>query len=200
MKKKLSTTKKISTENKKTNYNVILVIIIFIVLIFIVTKLIIKNDKINNIKTNEKLSVVTNEKVYQTEGVVKDKESVLKLMNILSVEEASDKVFENAFNIIKKENLDINAVDRDGKTVLMYAAFYNNREIIDSIIKKEVNINAVDRYGRTALHWAAYYGKEEAISILLKNGADKNIKDELGNTALDISEFEGYENISGILR
>lgn len=198
MKKKTLKTKKISTENKKINPIFIFTIIVFIFIAFALLKIFTDNNSPKGsieVKTTNS-STVKEKPVERTA----DKESVLKLMTILSSEEKNNKAFESAFNIIKKENLDIDTTDNDGKTVLMYAAFYDDFEIIESIIKKGADINKTDNEGRTALHWAAYYGKEEAVNALLKNGADKNIKDKLSNTALELAEFEGYENIINVLR
>lgn len=128
-----------------------------------------------------------------------DTNHISRLINILSSESDSDIIKKEVFEILKREDIDLDAKDIEGKTPLMYAVFNNDTEIIDAIIKRDVDVNSVDSVGRTALHWASYYGNENALILLLQNKIDISIKDTNDSTALDLANFEGHENIIEIL-
>lgn len=70
--------------------------------------------------------------------------------------------------------------DRDGRTLLINAAFYNRISVMEYLIRKKVNVNAKDKKGYTALHAAVQYGDVKAICLLLDNGADVNAQDFFG--------------------
>ncbi len=72
--------------------------------------------------------------------------------------------------------------DRDGRTLLINAAFYNRINAIKYLLKKNVNIHAKDNKGFTALHAAVQEENIEIIKILLENGAEVNSKNIYGNT------------------
>jgi len=85
-----------------------------------------------------------------------------------------------------RKGADVNAVDKDGMTPLMWAA-YNNRnpEVITTLLKAGADINATVSAGGTALMWAAQSNQNpEVITTLLKAGADINARNQSGLTAL----------------
>lgn len=79
---------------------------------------------------------------------------------------------------------DLEQVDRDGRTLLINACFYNRINIVKFLISEKANINAKDKLGYTPLHAAAHEGNIEIIEILLKNGAYINEKNNFGNSPL----------------
>ena len=71
----------------------------------------------------------------------------------------------------------INAKDKDGKTVLMLAIRCGETDIAKLLIEKGVNINAKDnKYGDTALMIASLRGDTDIVKLLLDKGADVNMK------------------------
>lgn len=63
---------------------------------------------------------------------------------------------------------DINCIDREGRTPLIYAVIGEHNEIIQILHKRHAMLNIVDHDGRTALHWAAFYGRHDILQQLVK--------------------------------
>lgn len=86
---------------------------------------------------------------------------------------------------------DVQIVDHNGKTALMYAAERNVGVNVVSVLKKMQQsglprINAADKDGRTALMYAVGYQNNQPFKAhtLLVNGADATLVDNEGKTAL----------------
>lgn len=79
---------------------------------------------------------------------------------------------------------DLEQRDRDGRTLLINAAFYCRPKIVEYLIKQRVDINAKDKNGYTPLHAAVQENDIETIKLLLENGADIHAKDNCGNSPL----------------
>jgi hypothetical protein len=75
---------------------------------------------------------------------------------------------------------------KDGKTLLMLAAFDGDTEIIKMLLERGADINAQEeKYGRTALGYAIWNGEAEVVRILLEAGADKSLKDMQNKTVIE---------------
>lgn len=74
--------------------------------------------------------------------------------------------------------------DRDGRTLLMYAAIYERQAIIDYLIAARANLLLCDKLGFTVLHFAAQTGNRAIIEQLLRHGADVNAEDGYGNSPI----------------
>ncbi|MEP2773520.1 MAG: ankyrin repeat domain-containing protein [Fulvivirga sp.] len=70
-------------------------------------------------------------------------------------------------------------------TPLMYAAAFNNTEMIKALLKYQANINQVDVNQDHALNWATYYGHLQAMELLMQQGADVTLKSKHGQ-AVDV--------------
>lgn len=81
-------------------------------------------------------------------------------------------------------NIDVNARDEGGKTML-FDAVLRERLVMLPLIDAGADVNARDKHGNTPLHDAAYFGKPNAIRILAAAGADLNAEDLNGHTPLD---------------
>lgn len=77
----------------------------------------------------------------------------------------------------------INAKDNKGWTGVIYAAAYNQLDILQYLIATlNADINLTDFEKRNALHWASMKGSVEALHFLLKQGMDMECKDINGFT------------------
>ncbi|SIT17364.1 ankyrin repeat domain-containing protein [Belliella pelovolcani] len=84
--------------------------------------------------------------------------------------------------IVGFENL--NFVDKDGRTLLIYTILENNKLFTEFLINNGVNINLADKNGWSPLHFSVNENLIELVHILLENGAEVNSQDNFGNTVL----------------
>lgn len=75
---------------------------------------------------------------------------------------------------LMKQGVSCDAVDQEGHTALMYAAFNGHSEIVLYLLDAGADINRVDFMGRTALLYASTGPFPETVGILLDRGADPN--------------------------
>ena len=79
---------------------------------------------------------------------------------------------------------DINAIDKDGKTILMHASIEGKTEVARFLIENGANVNTGGKkFGLSALGWVASKGHSEIVELLVDNQADVNAEDKFGNTA-----------------
>lgn len=67
--------------------------------------------------------------------------------------------------------------DTNGKKAIHYASYFNQKELVEKLIKRGANVNSRDSTGRTPLHDAASTNARDSAELLLDNGADFNIVD-----------------------
>ena len=68
------------------------------------------------------------------------------------------------------KKININEIDSNGLTALIYASKTGNVNIINQLLIKKANVNARDKYGRTALLRACKNGKSEIVNISARSG------------------------------
>lgn len=83
----------------------------------------------------------------------------------------------------------LNIVDGSGNTPLHYAAEWNLKDALSSLIQKGANVNAVNSNGESALFSAVKADSPEIIQLLVENGIITDTRsnltrDHLGNTPL----------------
>ena len=84
------------------------------------------------------------------------------------LDDAKNEKFTDVLEDLEYDDININASDDKGKTVLHYASENNWDSIIIKILQNvNVNVNAQDDYGKTPLHYAACHWKHESLKILL---------------------------------
>ena len=107
------------------------------------------------------------------------------------------------------QGVDMDAMDEDGWTPLLIAAFFRNNVIVEQLIAKGADVNAKGRRGVTPLHKASVGGGEilemghdcfnEVPELLIAKGANLNAKDEEGLTPLMYAVLEGQKEIAELL-
>ncbi|MCA5005237.1 ankyrin repeat domain-containing protein [Sphingobacterium bovistauri] len=105
-----------------------------------------------------------------------------------------DKRIDNSFIAIEKgdneyvkalfSEVGIEALDRDGRTLLLNATFYNNLELVQFAMENGANINHQDNIGFSALHFAIQEQHLESINLLLLHNISIDLQDNYGNSAL----------------
>jgi ankyrin repeat protein len=66
---------------------------------------------------------------------------------------------------------DVNAVDSNGRTPLMYAARYNQPTAVRLLLERGADIKARDKDGKTALGLAKQFNNQEVIKALNSAGS-----------------------------
>ena len=92
---------------------------------------------------------------------------------------------------------DQEAVDRDGRTLLLNAVCYERIAVAEFLIKAGADVNRADSMGYTPLHIAVQRGNIALTEMLLKHGAAVNARDSFGNNpimkAMHIAPAELFE-------
>ncbi len=87
---------------------------------------------------------------------------------------------------------DVNVAQADGTTALHWAAYKNDAEMVDALIRAGAKVDAQTRDGGiTALSLAASNGNGAAVEALLKGGANPNLAIEEGETPLMAAAHAG---------
>ncbi|MDD2716362.1 MAG: ankyrin repeat domain-containing protein [Candidatus Wallbacteria bacterium] len=100
-------------------------------------------------------------------------------------------------NFLLERGADINKINADGLTPLMYASKHSTLEVIEFLIKKGSAVNSTDNEGKTALFYACenYRNYGQIIDLLVANGISKEARDRTGRTALGyIKTYESYRD------
>lgn len=96
-------------------------------------------------------------------------------------------------DIKRVENIE--ATDRDGRTLLINAAFYGREAVVKYLLSKGANTDAADNDGYTALHAASQEGFAEIVDCLIAAGATVNAVDSAGNTPLIVARHRSVIEI-----
>lgn len=98
--------------------------------------------------------------------------------------------------VLIAHHADVNAQDKDGKSVLMWAVdaqFHRQRssspEVVGALLAAGCNPNAQDNHGQVALMWGlrgaeAFELNRAVLAVLLDGGADVNARNNRGMTPL----------------
>jgi ankyrin repeat protein len=82
----------------------------------------------------------------------------------------------------------LDAVDHDGWTALMWAAWSGLPQVAGQLLNSGANHAPADHQGNTALILAAQRGEAEIVKALLAKGADKSATNKAGQNALAAAE------------
>lgn len=101
---------------------------------------------------------------------------------------ASGSTLRELFKLLVKAGWDINEIDSNCETALMYALRGGDTLAAGILIECGAKPDFVNKQGETALHLAVKRDDPAAVIHLLKANADRNIRDRNGKTALDYAE------------
>ena len=167
--------KKISTNSKKSN-NIFMFFMIAILIFVIIFYFSNKNKTVNiNFQDENGMTIIMH--------------ALINEENKLNANDIKKLLMQN------RNKIDYNIVDNNNRTLLMFAAAFGDKEIINEIVKYGNKIDKTDNNGQTALHWAVQYNKYDSVEELIRLKANPNIKDDYSRLPIDIAEYEGYEEI-----
>jgi ankyrin repeat protein len=99
-----------------------------------------------------------------------------------------------------KDGARINAIDADGRTALMYAAFNGHTECVQWLLERGAAEGARESVGRTALMFASSGPFPGTVQLLLESGSNPDDADEYeGWTPLMFAAAEGQLEVVRVL-
>lgn len=106
---------------------------------------------------------------------------------------------ESVTRLLKLNQQLIHFRDGEGRTVLHYAAWAGNPEIVAQLIQAGADKDAQDDEGLTPLHLAANFGRIDVVDMLLELGAKIDAEDTIGQTPLHFAAMEGQSEVAKLL-
>tara|TARA_B110000046_G_scaffold183946_1_gene221211 strand:+ start:2035 stop:2628 length:594 start_codon:yes stop_codon:yes gene_type:complete len=103
--------------------------------------------------------------------------------------------YERIVKILMDAGVDVNCVDDEGWTPLMFSCSRRGHEKYVRAL-----VDAADSYGDTVLMVATTSKREQSVRTLLEAGADTDLCNAEGETAISLASKCGYENITRRLR
>src|SRR5262249_23027087 len=83
-----------------------------------------------------------------------------------------------------QQKVDVNAPEANGTTALHYAAYNEDVDLVERLLKAGAKPNLKNDFDSTPMSEAAAVGNAAIIKLLLKAGADANSTNHEGQTAL----------------
>lgn len=98
-----------------------------------------------------------------------------------------------------KFRVDVNSVDKDGRTVFHKAVIADDYELVEKLLSKKTDLNIKDKQGRTVLHHTQWKGNYKIARLLISAGADMNEPDFAGFTILNYAAILGHAKLVMVL-
>ncbi|KAL8034767.1 hypothetical protein ABFX02_12G051300 [Erythranthe guttata] len=90
-------------------------------------------------------------------------------------------------SLLKHNNLDINAPDKNGLTAIHKAILGKKQAIFNFLLRESANPFVRDNEGATLMHYAVFAASSQMIKILLLYNVDINLQDNVGWTPLHLA-------------
>ncbi|MFA6788548.1 MAG: ankyrin repeat domain-containing protein [Arcobacteraceae bacterium] len=108
--------------------------------------------------------------------------------------------FFERLTFLLKYKVNINAIDKNGRTILHKAVIADDVEVVEKLISsKKMDISLKDTQGRTALHHTQWKGNVRIAKLLIANGANINEPDSAGYTLLNYAAILGHLKLVELL-
>ena len=116
-----------------------------------------------------------------------------------SVAEAVRRADKTAVRAMLQKHADVNAPEPDGSTALHWAAYTDDTDTAELLIRAGANAKTTNRYGVTPLALAATNSNARMIEALVKAGGDPNIASTEGETPLMLAARAGVPSAVKVL-
>lgn len=107
---------------------------------------------------------------------------------------------EAAWMLARAPDADLEAVNANGSTALMFAAFEGKAAVADVLLKAGANIDHVNAKGHTALMSAAAHGYRNTVALLLEGGANPQVKDSEGIGAYEFARDNEHAGVAELVK
>lgn len=101
--------------------------------------------------------------------------------------------------VMLETGTDVNARMVDGATALLYAAYYDDRDLVAALLEAGADPNIANHYDAFPLAEAAQNGNAEIIRLLLEHGANPNQSNAEGESALMVAARSGSMEAARLL-
>ncbi|WP_339047765.1 ankyrin repeat domain-containing protein [Candidatus Mesenet endosymbiont of Phosphuga atrata] len=108
--------------------------------------------------------------------------------------QAARKGYKDIVNALIEAKANVDAQNKCGATVLMFAVFGNNKDTVNVLIKAGCDVNSQYEDGATALILAAQSGYTAIVKRLIAADAQINVQRQDGWTALMLAAKKGYKD------
>ena len=98
-------------------------------------------------------------------------------------------------DILIAAKANVNLIDQNGESALMWAARVGNIEIVNSLLNAGADVNLITNHGGTALMCAAVNRHTEVVDILIAANADVNLINQYGASALMLAAHRGHAEV-----
>ncbi len=98
-----------------------------------------------------------------------------------------------------RHNIDIHAVDAEGRTQLHEAASNGEKQLVEALIAQGADVNAQDKNQITPLSAAVWNGHKAITEILIAHGANLSLKDKNGSTPVFRAAQQGHAPVLELL-
>ncbi|WP_353288619.1 ankyrin repeat domain-containing protein [Wolbachia endosymbiont (group A) of Pogonocherus hispidulus] len=105
--------------------------------------------------------------------------------------------------LLKREDIDVNAISKDGYTPLhLVASHYSDEGIVKALIENGADVNAKNQDRCTPLHCAVRGGYTRIVKALIGNGADVKVVNKNGSTPLHLaaSRYNDEKIVKALLK
>lgn len=102
------------------------------------------------------------------------------------------------YHICTKWNSEVDAVDKDGRSPLHWAAYKGFVDPIRLLLFMDAYLGRQDKEGCTPLHWAALRGNLEACTLLVQAGTKEDLLavDSTGCTPAQLASDKGHRHVA----
>ncbi|CAH1802034.1 unnamed protein product [Owenia fusiformis] len=102
----------------------------------------------------------------------------------LIIQAAKEGDDELIIQLVEKDGDSLFEVDALGRTALMYAAHYNQKDTLEILLEHNIDVNAEANDGSTAAHRACHDGHTDILKLLLDYSADVLLQDTQGRAPI----------------
>ncbi|MCO5557054.1 hypothetical protein L7F22_010610 [Adiantum nelumboides] len=90
--------------------------------------------------------------------------------------------------LLSDESRDVDAVDENGRTALLFAAGIGSDKCIRTLVEAGADVDGQDPDGLTPLHMATGYARQSCVAVLVELGADPELADSKGRTPITLAQ------------
>ncbi|XP_066144111.1 myotrophin [Euwallacea fornicatus] len=101
---------------------------------------------------------------------------------------------EQVKDIIEKQSINVNQ-EVDGRPLILYAADYGQKAVIEYLIAVGADVNSKDKHGITPILAAIWEGHKTCVELLLQKGAKKDGVAPDGKSYLESAESNDIQQL-----